>query len=219
MDWKKERDELIAQTLAFVQSVTAKLPATAPFEQAIAAPRLPAAGLQPEAGAAARIQAVPEPSIMPNAPAPNGPAPSLQAPSLQAQSPEVAGPEAPSPEAPSPGAPSPGAPSPGAPSPGAPSPKAARPALSQPSLHGEIEQEVRTRVARFRAHQERFNRERAEYFDATIARLRAALQDAPPLRAGRISPLLSPTSSPGLAANIPETRPGSRSLENGRGPS
>jgi hypothetical protein len=82
-----------------------------------------------------------------------------------------------------------------------------------------MELEFRARIASFRAHQERFNRERAEYFDATIARLRATLQDAPPLRASRITPSLSPKSSPGLAANISETRPGSRSLENGQGPS
>ena len=42
--------------------------------------------------------------------------------------------------------------------------------------------EIRTRVASFRAHQERFNREREEYFASTIARLRAAIKDVPPPR-------------------------------------
>ena len=37
--------------------------------------------------------------------------------------------------------------------------------------------EIQNRVANFRAHQERFNRERAEYFSATIAKARAAVDD------------------------------------------
>jgi len=40
--------------------------------------------------------------------------------------------------------------------------------------------EIRARIASFRAHQERFNREREEYFAATLARLRAAIKDMPP---------------------------------------
>jgi hypothetical protein len=39
--------------------------------------------------------------------------------------------------------------------------------------------EIRARVASFRAHQERFNREREEYFAATLARLRAVIKDMP----------------------------------------
>jgi hypothetical protein len=35
--------------------------------------------------------------------------------------------------------------------------------------------EVQARVASFRAHQERFNREREEYFSTTLAKVRAAL--------------------------------------------
>jgi hypothetical protein len=34
---------------------------------------------------------------------------------------------------------------------------------------------MQARVAKFRAHQERFNREREEYFSATLAKVRAAL--------------------------------------------
>jgi hypothetical protein len=37
--------------------------------------------------------------------------------------------------------------------------------------------EIQHRVASFRAHQERFNKERAEYFSATIAKARAAIDD------------------------------------------
>ena len=40
--------------------------------------------------------------------------------------------------------------------------------------------EIRARIAAFRAHQERFNRERHEYFNATLARLRAELDELPP---------------------------------------
>jgi hypothetical protein len=39
--------------------------------------------------------------------------------------------------------------------------------------------EIRARIAAFRAHQERFNRERHEYFNATLARLRAELDELP----------------------------------------
>jgi hypothetical protein len=38
--------------------------------------------------------------------------------------------------------------------------------------------EIRARIAGFRAHQERFNREREEYFSTTLARLRATLNEA-----------------------------------------
>jgi hypothetical protein len=41
-----------------------------------------------------------------------------------------------------------------------------------------MQNEIRSRIANFRAHQERFNRERAEYFNATLTRLRAALDEA-----------------------------------------
>jgi hypothetical protein len=37
--------------------------------------------------------------------------------------------------------------------------------------------EIQNRVANFRAHQERFHRERAEYFSATLAKARAAIDD------------------------------------------
>lgn len=39
--------------------------------------------------------------------------------------------------------------------------------------------EIRARIAAFRAHQERFNRERHEYFNATLARLRAEIGELP----------------------------------------
>jgi hypothetical protein len=52
----------------------------------------------------------------------------------------------------------------------------------RPSVPSEMQTEIRSRIASFRAHQERFNRERAEYFNATLARLRASLAEAPARR-------------------------------------
>ena len=57
------------------------------------------------------------------------------------------------------------------------SPKAA----TRPS---DLKDELKGRIASFRAHQERFNREREEYFSATLARLRAAIKDVPLRRPG-----------------------------------
>jgi hypothetical protein len=139
MDWKKERDELIAQTLAFVQSVSARMPEATKWDLAKAELKLrpvSPAEPQPEISAAQGVQTAPEPSVRPTAPAP-GPLPSP-----------------------------------------VPSPVPS-PLHSRPAVHSEVEQEFRARIASFRAHQERFNRERAEYFSATIARLRATLQDGP----------------------------------------
>ncbi len=48
-----------------------------------------------------------------------------------------------------------------------------------------IQREIRDRVASFRAHQQRFNKEREEYFSATIAKLKASMKDLPPPRAGK----------------------------------
>jgi hypothetical protein len=61
-------------------------------------------------------------------------------------------------------------------------PKSVQPAKSVPPTRpiapSEMQNEIRSRIANFRAHQERFNRERAEYFNATLTRLRAALDEA-----------------------------------------
>jgi len=55
-------------------------------------------------------------------------------------------------------------------------PRSVQPA--RPIVPSEMQNEIRSRIANFRAHQERFNRERAEYFNATLTRLRAALDEA-----------------------------------------
>jgi hypothetical protein len=153
MDWKKERDELIAQTLAFVQSVSVRMPETAQWKLANADQKLPPAAPPPEITAAPHVQAAPEPPARPAAPPPSpasSPAPG------KASSPASSHAPAPSPVLP-------------------------------PTIHSEVEQEFRARIASFRAHQERFNRERAEYCDATISRLRATLQDVPRPGPGQIT--------------------------------
>jgi len=50
----------------------------------------------------------------------------------------------------------------------------------RPITPSDMASEIRARVASFRAHQERFNREREQYFSATLERLRAAIKDANP---------------------------------------
>jgi hypothetical protein len=46
---------------------------------------------------------------------------------------------------------------------------------SELGLQRDMQSEIRARVATFRAHQERFNRERQEYFSSTLAKLRASM--------------------------------------------
>jgi hypothetical protein len=63
----------------------------------------------------------------------------------------------------------------------APPPQAAMP--SQPKfvpaqrMAGDFRSEMQARIANFRKHQERFEREREEYCAATLTKLRAAIRD------------------------------------------
>lgn len=57
-----------------------------------------------------------------------------------------------------------------------PSPRSTPPAL--PWASGDFRIEMQARIANFRKHQERFEREREEYCAATLTKLRAALRDA-----------------------------------------
>jgi hypothetical protein len=113
MQWKKDRDLLVAQTMAFVQSV---------------------AGKKLDAGRAAPTPAV---------------AVSLE--SMEAGAVETAEPlrEAP-----------------------------IEISVSGPVIAGDFRAEMQARVANFRAHQARFNREREAYCNATLAKARAAIQNA-----------------------------------------
>ncbi len=130
MSWKKERDLLIAQTMAFVQSVTGR--------------RDDAGGLNGTfTSAPAAESASPPDQDLALRPAPKSVAP-IESLKIAEAPPPAAGP-APRPVTPS-----------------------------------DMASEIRARVESFRAHQERFNREREQYFTATLQRLRTAIKDASP---------------------------------------
>jgi hypothetical protein len=50
--------------------------------------------------------------------------------------------------------------------------------LSRPDLREDFQSEIRARVANFRAHQERFSREREAYCTATMAKVHAVLKES-----------------------------------------
>lgn len=121
MKWIKERDALIAQTMAFVQSVSGRQEAVSQFSPpppvAAAKPRI-----EPEPAAPVPMKVVEIPGPPKNVP------------------------------------------------------------YSRQFDQVDVKTEIAARIAGFRAHQERFNRERHEYFSATLARLRASLEQLPPPR-------------------------------------
>lgn len=55
----------------------------------------------------------------------------------------------------------------------------ATPPVSRPIVSSDVRSEVGARIASFRAHQERFRREREDYFNATLGKARAAINDVP----------------------------------------
>jgi hypothetical protein len=120
MKWITERDALIAQTMAFVQSVTGKKDDLHP-------PEIPMATV------AASVQIVPANTVVESEP-------------LQAAPPQPL-----------------------------PLP------LPPPRVAShDVRTEMQARIANFRKHQERFEREREEYCAATLTKLRAAIRDASP---------------------------------------
>jgi len=113
MKWIRERDALIAQTMAFVQSVTGKK----------------------------------DDLLQPDAPSDSSAA------TVEAVSVEIKPPPPP------------------------PQPQPAR--HSPPRAVGDFRTEMQARIANFRKHQERFEREREEYCAETLTKLRAAIRDVP----------------------------------------
>jgi hypothetical protein len=116
MKWIRERDALIAQTLAFVHSVSGR---KVDFRQSdtVAAPPVLAAeivSVQAVTVAFEPLQAAPPPHPLPVPP---------------------------------------------------------------PRTGGDFRSEMQARIANFRKHQERFEREREEYCAATLIKLRAAIRD------------------------------------------
>ena len=152
MKWMKERDLLIAQTMAFVQSVTGKTPET---EKTVSAPVSP---LSVEAYESTRpATALSDAALSDIAsllaktpPAAQAPA-AAQAPTLEVF---VETPRA------------------------IPSPVP----VARPDLREDFQSEIKARIASFRAHQERFNREREAYCTATMAKVHAVLKQ------GELSP-------------------------------
>ena len=144
MSWKKDRDSLIAQTMAFVQSVTGRK------DESVLANEMQATPSPVELAVldALETELVPPPVPKPMAAALKSPTTTLEPVRI------------------------------------VPPPLPATP-IAASQLQGEMAREIRARVASFRAHQERFNREREEYFSQTLARLRNAIKDAPPPRVGK----------------------------------
>lgn len=171
MKWMKERDLLIAQTMAFVQSVKGRLPdtelltpaprtATPPAVQPTATPpaapaALPIAAEQALAEAiatlnvkpAAKVQAavIPPPRPVPTVLEGLPPVPSPLAVTVVEVPPQPAQP----------------------------------PSFAKLDIRGDFGSEVRERVANFRAQQQRFLKEREEYCTTTMAKVRAAINELP----------------------------------------
>lgn len=168
MSWATERDALIAQTKAFIESVTNKAGGPGRFE---AAP----ARSDPVAPPVER------PSTTPSLAAPLKPqatlAPALTKPAVPADS----------------------------------------VLHSRRFDHVSMSAEIRARIATFRAHQERFNRERHDYFNATLARLRAEINELPPRMRGDLGAAKpAPQSADAPASTrLPAEPPSSRNRRSG----
>ena len=138
MKWMRERDLLIAQTMAFVQSVTGKKP--------------DADELFANNSAASTVAEASQPVDAAHVVAPAAFIPDLDA--LLADTTIAAAPRS--------------------------------RLRARPDVRGDFQSEIKARVANFRAHQERFNREREAYCSATMAKVHAALrEDAVPPRLGK----------------------------------
>ena len=129
MGWKEERDLLIAQTMAFVQSVTGKQPDT---ELGVVA--------KPIVATAPAVEAAP-----------------VEAAKVCAA--EIV------------------TPPPAAPPKDVPKDLQVNIQIPRTVVTSDVRTEIQARVANFRAHQQRFDREREEYFSATLTKLRTAIEN------------------------------------------
>ena len=147
MKWMKERDLLIAQTLAFVQSVTGKMPEAETTASAPVAPLAVETSETTRPAAALSDAAIFDiASLLEQTPPAAQPPTAVQAPTVEVSR--------------------------------DPSREISRPApLARPDLREDFQSEIRARVASFRAHQERFNREREAYCTATMAKVHASLKE------------------------------------------
>ncbi|WP_257166627.1 hypothetical protein [Bradyrhizobium sp. SRS-191] len=164
MTWKEERDALIAQTMAFVQSVTGKPADFSKFEVPAIPVAPPVASQQAPTSRATSIPVQPalaKPSDH-ELPARDSNDAADPAPAESYELAKVRGQESPAVQSPAAQAGS--------------GLGRFTSIASQLDLQRDMQTEIRSRVARFRAHQERFNRERQEYFSATLARLKASAE-------------------------------------------
>jgi hypothetical protein len=137
MKWMRERDLLIAQTMAFVQSVTGKPPEalkTITASAAVLTIETSESGAEPAPLADIAALLAHKMPTSPSVPAAAPTEPPLE-----------------------------------------PSKPAALPRLD---LRDDFQSEIKARVANFRAHQERFNREREAYCSATMAKVHEALRES-----------------------------------------
>ena len=149
MKWMRERDLLIAQTMAFVQSVTGKTPETEKTVTASVA--LLSVETSETIGAVAALPDIGS-LLAETPPATQAPKNVPRAVSAEEMPREISSP--------------------------AP--------LARLDLREDFRSEIKARVANFRAHQERFNREREAYCSATMAKVQAALREGePPTRPGK----------------------------------
>jgi hypothetical protein len=149
MKWMRERDALLAQTLAFVQSVAGRKDDAGMAGFATGEPGKTELAKTELAKTELATTAEPPRTAQPAKP-------EIEAAKVWAAPVEPAKIAGSGPAGPTP-----------------------RPVVSSAS---EMQNEIRARVASFRAHQERFNREREQYFSATLARLRATLNELQPQR-------------------------------------
>ena len=144
MQWRKERDLLVAQTLAFVQSVAGKKgDARSDALDADARSEDLRPGVEATLMDAIKTATPPDPARAPR----DIPASDIPPPALNIVPPA--------------------------------------PGTAQTVVPSEVRAEMQARVANFRAHQERFSRERDQYYSATFSRLLAAIGNdsaAPPPR-------------------------------------
>jgi len=126
MNWMKERDLLIAQTRAFVQSVTGKT-ATAEAREVLREVRIESTEVDEIAEVGRPVE--------------TGRIENMQIENMQIETVQISRPS--------------------------------------PVRLGEVREEIRGRVAAFRAHQELFHRERDEYCNSVLTKLRATTGHAP----------------------------------------
>ena len=150
MKWMKERDLLIAQTMAFVQSVTGKTPEA---EKTVTASVALLSVETSETTRAATVLPDIELLLASMSPAAEPSRDSECSREVPTEIPrEISTPAPP----------------------------------ARLDLREEFQSEIRARVANFRAHQERFNREREAYCSATMAKVHASIregeQPTPPVK-------------------------------------